>query len=147
MTLPKKAFLAGVALLAAFAFGRHSATFAPTTTVAETKKEVEKEINKEVRENTVIVHEKQPDGKETTTTIINKETKTVTNETKNTESSTKTVVKRSLTTVNGLIGTSVNDLNQRIYGISVTREVLGPVTVGVWGLTNGTAGVSVGLSF
>jgi hypothetical protein len=33
------------------------------------------------------------------------------------------------------------------YGVSVTKQVLGPMTVGAFGLTNGTVGVSVGINF
>ena len=44
-----------------------------------------------------------------------------------------------------------NDFSQSvakpIYGLSVTREVLGPVTVGVFGFTNSTIGVSIGYNF
>ena len=34
-----------------------------------------------------------------------------------------------------------------IYGIMVSKQVFGPVTAGVFGLTNGTLGVSVGMEF
>lgn len=34
-----------------------------------------------------------------------------------------------------------------VVGVEVSRRVLGPVWVGVWGLTAGTAGVSVGVEF
>lgn len=44
-----------------------------------------------------------------------------------------------------------NDFSQRLikplYGVSVTRELIGPVTIGVFGLTNGTVGLSLGLNF
>ena len=34
-----------------------------------------------------------------------------------------------------------------IYGVSLDRRIFGPVTVGGFGLTNGTIGISIGLSF
>lgn len=37
--------------------------------------------------------------------------------------------------------------NPFVYGASVTKQILGPISLGVFGLTNGTAGVSVGISF
>jgi len=33
------------------------------------------------------------------------------------------------------------------FGGSVTKPILGPVTMGLWALSNGNAGVSVGLTF
>lgn len=142
MTLPKKVFIFAVIIVASFAVGMYSAKL----NVAESKKQTEKEIEKEVTEETVIIKEKRPDGGEKTTITTKKETKTVTNETKN-STSTKGTSKRRTLTINALAGVSTNDLSKPIYGFSVTKEVLGPVTVGAWGLTNGTLGVSLGLSF
>lgn len=34
-----------------------------------------------------------------------------------------------------------------LYGLSVNKEVLGPLTLGVWGRTNGSVGLSIGVSF
>lgn len=34
-----------------------------------------------------------------------------------------------------------------LYGVSVTKQVLGPITVGAFGLTNGVLGVSLGVNF
>lgn len=38
-------------------------------------------------------------------------------------------------------------LGPMVYGVHVSRELFGPVTVGLFGMSNGTAGVSVGLRF
>ncbi len=34
-----------------------------------------------------------------------------------------------------------------VYGISASKEFIGPLTLGAFGLTNGTVGVSIGLNF
>jgi len=34
-----------------------------------------------------------------------------------------------------------------IYGVSVSKQVLGPFTVGAYGLTNGIIGLSIGVTF
>jgi hypothetical protein len=34
-----------------------------------------------------------------------------------------------------------------MYGISVHREFIGPITLGAFGLTNGTVGLSIGVNF
>ncbi len=36
---------------------------------------------------------------------------------------------------------------QPIYGVSVSKEVLSNITIGVFGLTSGTLGLSVGINF
>lgn len=33
------------------------------------------------------------------------------------------------------------------YGVSINKEFIGPITVGVFGLTNGTIGASIGVNF
>lgn len=63
-----------------------------------------------------------------------------------TEIKTETLAVRPRTNVSALFGTSIHDL-QPIYGISVTQEVLGPVTLGAFGMSNGTVGLSLGWSF
>lgn len=66
-----------------------------------------------------------------------------------TKSTTSTVsAVRNRTNISLLIS---NDFSRsRItpdYGMAFSREVLGPVTIGLFGLTNKTLGVSVGLNF
>ena len=50
--------------------------------------------------------------------------------------------------VSALVG---NDFSKGIgfpaYGVSVTKQILGPVTVGAFGLTTGVVGISIGLNF
>lgn len=51
--------------------------------------------------------------------------------------------------VSALAGVDVSHLRslQPIYGVSVSKQVFGPVTAGAFGLTNGIIGVSLGVSF
>lgn len=104
----------------------------------ETEKEV---IRTDVQ--TVVHTVTQPNGAiDTTTTTIDHSQKT--------ETDNKTLVQLKSSTINvsALVG---NDFSKRliqpIYGISVSKELLGPITVGLFGLTSGTIGVSVGLNF
>ncbi len=48
--------------------------------------------------------------------------------------------------ISALYGTSITH-KVELYGTSVTYQILGPIEVGAWGLTNGSAGVSVGIRF
>ena len=34
-----------------------------------------------------------------------------------------------------------------LYGISANKEFIGPITIGAFGLTNGTIGLSIGVNF
>lgn len=51
--------------------------------------------------------------------------------------------------VSALAGVDLSNLRAvvPVYGVSVTKQVLGPVTVGAFGLTNGVIGVSLGMEF
>lgn len=51
------------------------------------------------------------------------------------------------TMVSALAATDIHDITKVVYGVSVAREVLGPVTVGAFGLSSGVFGVSLGVRF
>lgn len=80
---------------------------------------------------------------ETTTTTTDHSVKT------ETDNKTSVVAKKATTNISALIG---NDFSRSgilpLYGVSVSKEILGPVTLGVFGLiTNGVIGLSVGVNF
>ena len=65
-----------------------------------------------------------------------------------TQDKTKEVTRGgSPVTILALAGVSVHNLSSPIYGVSVSRSLIGPISVGVFGLSSGVAGVGVGLSF
>lgn len=108
--------------------------------VSTTTKTEAKETN---HTKTVITTVKKPDGTVTTVEQIDSQTK----------SKVDTIAKisdarKQLTNISLLVG---NDFSKSgiipLYGLSVSRELLGPVTVGAFGLTNGTLGVSIGINF
>lgn len=91
---------------------------------------------------TVVRVIKQPNGAEETVT-------TITDHSVKSSSETKTAIKAGKgLSVSALVA---NDFSNRglspIYGASVSKEIIGPITIGAFGLTNGTVGVSVGLNF
>lgn len=92
----------------------------------------------------------KPDGEKTETTIVDNsiknDDKTIVSDIK---ASDKVVDKETSdykTTINALIGLGLNN-TQVDYGLSITRPVLGPLTIGVWGLSDKTGGASIGLTF
>lgn len=140
--------IGALALLVAFAVGRFLAPTKVKTevkTVYVEKKTEDQKVQKHIQ--TVIVQ--KPDGSKETkiTEDDNSDTKTAeSNQTVKQED--KEVIRGTgKTYIAALAGLSISNFGQPVYGASVARSVLGPITVGAWGLTNGTAGLSVGLSF
>jgi hypothetical protein len=82
---------------------------------------------------------KQPDGTITIISTIDERAKS------NTVASLP--VPRKKTNVSVLMSNDFSARFKPVYGISVQRELLGPITVGVFGLTNSTVGVSIGINF
>ncbi len=154
-----KIILIIAALTVSFAAGRYSV---PTHTVTEAEKlEVEKiietrnaEIEKERHKKTTITEITRPDGTKEKTTVIESDTKTekkdnssTTTDTTKLELDKKEVVKDSgRVTLSVLAGAPVHGPLAPIFGVSMTAPVLGPITVGVWGLTTSEVGVSLGLT-
>ena len=94
---------------------------------------------------------KQPNGAVQTTETIDTNIIAHTN----TEQIDKTMLQQTTTpaktqTLNLSVLAAVNPVNRDfapVYGASLTKEFIGPVTIGAFGLTNGTLGVSIGLNF
>ena len=49
--------------------------------------------------------------------------------------------------ISALVGVDLPNSLKPLYGASFTKQFLGPISIGAWGLTNGTLGVSVGINF
>ena len=99
---------------------------------------------KVTKKKTTTVVTKKPDGTtstETSVTETNGATKTTKGETR------KVAATERKNAINALVGVDIGKAFVPVYGVSYTREVLGPVTLGAYGLTNGTIGVSIGVNF
>lgn len=139
MTTRVKVLLIILGLVTTFAFGRYSVNYDKTETKTENK-----EKDKEKDTTTTTTTTKKPDGETTTTTTTQTHTETHTS----TERSDKVVITApKMTNVSLLIAVPSFRELVPVYGLSVTRPILGPITVGVFGLTNGTIGASAGLEF
>lgn len=162
MTNLQKAGLYGIAVLTAFALGRYTApvkTEIKTQTVEVEKKTEQTKIdtNKDLHRTITRVKTTKPDGsKEETTKIVeDSSTKTKATEkaseedTKSAETSKLTVKEGSRTHLQGLLGgqASFSGVTPLSYGLNVSKTLLGPVSIGLWGLNTGIAGVSIGLNF
>lgn len=158
MTLSKGAIITAVILLV-FAIGRYTT---PTKTITETKivevdkktDDIVKQLNK--HKKVTITDITRPDGTKERKTIITEDTSKSSDEhktedTAKSSSERKEVIKSSdPVTLSALAGAPISltsGLGSPIFGASLTKPVLGPITLGVWGLSNLTGGFSLGVTF
>lgn len=138
-----------ILILVSFMVGRYSVNPPAVKDTQIVTQDTQTQIKEEKH---VIVHTitvKEPSGVERTETTT--ESDTHIDKDKNTESQTvveheSTLQKRSEVNISGLIASDLNDIKP-VYGLSVSKEIIGPITVGLFGFTNGTLGVSVGINF
>ena len=135
-----KIILASSAAVAFFMLGRYSnqKPDVKTNTSVDQNKNVEKNTHK------VIVQVKNPNGSETTTTTVDSTTNIISKVKTNQQATTS--YSSSTLTVSALIGTSIHDFKP-IYGALVSKQYGNTINVGVFGMTNGTMGVELGISF
>lgn len=147
MNLKTKVIIIIVGLAATFAAGRYSVSSVDTKSKEVVKTDTQKDTTQDTKKTTTI--EKTPDGKEITT--IQEETVTNTHKsTDKVDQSSTSVVAQPRKTLN-ISGLAAMDFSGHIptpvYGASISKEILGPITIGAIGLTNGVIGVSIGLDF
>lgn len=160
--------LACLLLVGGFLAGRYSV---PESMQLETRSvEADQKTENEVRLESVTIDQDRhrevmvtelvkPDGtRETTTrTVTDSQAKhiassvqeNVRTETASKDSTViKTVQARSSLELSLLVGAAVSlssGVGPLIYGLHVSRPLLGPIVMGLWGASNGVAGVSIGL--
>ncbi len=136
--------LVAVMVVAAFAVGRYTVSF---TEKKEETTIIDKNVDKDKHRETTKVETRHPDGSVDTVTKTVEDTKTdtvvksVTDKTDTKESG------GSKLNLSALYGTAYDFKTPPVYGLSASKEVLGPITAGAWGLSSGVFGLSVGLSF
>jgi hypothetical protein len=150
-----------IALVTCLGLGYAGGRYSKSDEVIETTKIVNQDdkkndINKDTTRNTdkviVIVH--KPDG--TTMTTITDKTRTDTHLADKSTDDSKTqtdTFKEVLNNTNKvnvslLVGTglSLSSGLTPIYGISLNKNFIGPITIGVWGMSNKTGGFSLGVN-
>lgn len=136
-----------VVTLGAFAVGRYSVLQEP---------KVETKINKieNIKKNEyqtihyVTVSVTKPDGLKTVTTTadVSTQDQTTSVESKQEQQKVSPAV-RSKTNISIIGANDFKNTPALTYGLAVTHEVFGPLTVGVYALKSGVLGVSIGLNF
>lgn len=158
MTLLQKVSLVSAACLVVFAAGRYSA---PEKVKIEVRTvEVEKKVEQVVSDTdkhkeTTVTETVKPDGtKETTTKTVEDTRKKTDDKSKDTtdvrvDSVQETTRGSSKVTISALVGAplSLSGPLLPVYGGAITKPILGPLTLGIFGLSSGVAGFSAGLTF
>lgn len=139
-----------VIVIVSFAVGRYSLPEKVVTKTVEVDR-IHADTDKDKHKEVTVTETVQPDGGKTivTTTVEDTKTKKTVDRLETTNTSKETVYAKSKTQLQALFGISdvFGGSRAPVYGGLVSRNVLGPVTAGAWALTNGTAGVTIGLSF
>jgi hypothetical protein len=107
-----------------------------------------KEVVKEVVKKDVVIVEREiirPDGTVERERIEIDRSQYEREQKKDEVSKTETT-KRANYRAAAIVGADFRSL-QPVYGASIDARVFGPVSVGAWGMTNGTAGITVGIEF
>lgn len=119
--------------------------------------EVEKKtqvVNKDKKLEKKTTTKKNADGSSTTetTTVITDNSTTKDTEDKtinNKETDKKEIIKsKGHTTITALAGVDINRTSEGVtYGASVNRDLLGPIGISIYGLSNGNLGCGISLTF
>lgn len=156
MTIKTKITICVVALLTSFAAGRFSTpekVKIETKTVEVEKKTESTDTNRSSRQDSTTTEITKPDGtvEKTTHTTVDTNTDRATHDTTTDSKSTdqlKEVTRGSApTTILALGGMNLTGIPKPVYGMSVSKPLLGPIAVGVWGFSNLTVGAGIGLQF
>lgn len=141
--------LYAVCILAAFAAGRYSVQAPEVHTSAGIKEEIKQDANKDTQTHQTTVSVKTPDGTTKTTTTIDTTTKDkMDTAIATTTKVDQTIIPPKIETLNVSFMAGVDFSRQAtVYGASVNKQLLGPITIGLFGLTNSTVGLTVGMSF
>lgn len=137
-----KYFLVLLLMISSFGLGYYKM---PSKVETKTVTVTVEKLVQEVKQNTKQVAVIKKDGTEVITTDINTDTNTE-DDTSIKEDTTKIVTRDSGISISALAGFDLNGVTP-IYGGSVSKQVLGPIEFGIWGLTSKTVGISIGAHF
>ncbi len=145
MTNKIKLILSIVALTISFAAGRLSVAAPEVKTDAKQTSTSDQHEVQDTSTTTVTV--KQPDGAETTTTKTDTTTKIITIADSTTDVKTDILPPKANTLNVSALGGYYFGGRDLVYGVHISKQFIGPISAGLWGLNNGTIGVSVGINF
>lgn len=147
-------------LLTAYAFGYYESpekikTVTQTVEVEKKTENKETDVNRDKHRQTTTTETTKPDGTKTKTTTTTEDTTTnkktdsssIDDKSKSTEETKEVTKSGKNLNISLIAGAPVLPPGIPVYGVAVTTSLIGPITTGLWGLSNGIVGASVGLSF
>lgn len=114
-------------------------------TTETSKVQIEK-VEEQKHTRKIVTITEHPNG--TKKTVIREDTDTATNTNVQSIAQSKIVDevgKKNSTRISVMAGVAPTQTELFVYGVAVTKPVLGPVSIGVWGLSNKTFGASIGI--
>lgn len=152
LTTKQKYGIAGLSIIIAFAAGRFSARSPEIKTEISAQTQLQQDKEKNTHTETTITTVKTPDGTVKTVKQINEISNTRTDTSVVSDIKEKQDIippKTNLLNISALVSADMSKglFQPPSYGVSVSREVLGPITAGGFALTNGVIGISIGLNF
>lgn len=150
----KFAIVAGLSLLC-FALGRYTV---PEKVKIETKiVEVEKKTKSDKKEvvrhrETTTTEVTRPDGTKEKTIVVVEDTESKSTSKESDKITKKETDKKEVTrsgspvTIAALAGVKLGSFTDIDYGVSVSKPILGPISIGAFGFTSRRLGVQIGLS-
>ncbi len=165
LTIKTKVIISVVALATAAAIGRYSLperVITKTETVTVEKivkvKDTDTTVKKDKKYKKTITEIIRPDGTKEVTTVITEDTSTgkETTSRENDTSDSNTIVKNEKEVINSTSKTTIlgtfgmepfSSVPTPIYGVFVSRPVLGPITFGAGGNSKGELTFGIGLQF
>lgn len=142
-----KYYTAAGLIVLAFATGRFLTPVKIETKTIEVERK-QTETDRDKHKDTTTTTTEKPDGTKVTETHTTEDTTTqrsTTDATRTDTNTTKTYAS-GRTSIFALAGLDIS-ARSVVYGGLITRQLIGPLSIGAWGLTNGTVGVSLGLEF
>lgn len=135
-----------VVIVTTFALGRYSVQEPEVKLDIVTDKQTDTHKVQNKKKITTITKDK--DGKEVTT-ITEEDVITTDKNSNSTSKISETITPPKTNTINisALAGMSLDRFGTPVYGVSITKQLIGPITVGAFGLTDKTIGLSIGLNF
>jgi len=156
----KKLIGVGILVLVAYAFGRYSVPERveikkEIVTVEVEKKETHKDQSVDQNKKKTEIELTRPDGTKYKKVITQTDKKTdtqidqtVEREKEQTQRESTVIENPRRLNLSVLAGPNFTNFKEPlVYGGHVSRPFLGPITLGIWGLSNGTGGASIGLQF
>lgn len=147
MTKRNTLIVAGVSIVTILLLLAVKHFMAQPDSVTKEKEVTEISRDKDTHRHTETVIVEEPGGKKTTTIVTDENTETKTRKDTSRQTQVQVESKKSTINISALAGVNIREPSIPVYGISVSKELIGPVTVGAFGFSNGLVGMSVGINF